>query len=90
MPCTAQYFHKADHVVVLGNHGVMEQGSWANIMMKAAAIAKFSPSRQVQDHAVRSTDLGKLDTELKLENETKPDLMRQAGNLTLYGESSFS
>lgn len=81
----AQHFPGADHIVVLGDNGVIDQGSWQNIKVKAASIAKFSPIDYAKDTTMLSTNFDKLAAQLRAKDETEQDLARQSGDPALYG-----
>lgn len=82
----AQYFQAAHHIVVLGDHRIMDQGNWQNIKIKAASIAKFSSSHHIKDNsAVLSAKFDELSAQLRAKDETEIDLARQSGDPALYG-----
>lgn len=81
---SAQHFPGADHIVVLGDNGVIDQGSWQNIKVKAASIAKFSPIDYAKDTTMLSTNFDKLAAQLRAKDETEQDLARQSGDPALY------
>ncbi|KAA8566279.1 hypothetical protein EYC84_008879 [Monilinia fructicola] len=81
---SSQYFQSADHVVVLGDHGIIDQGSWQSIKNKAGAIAKFSLGRQSKDNAVVAAAFDKLGAHVRAKDEAEADLARQSGASTLY------
>ncbi|KAI1179905.1 putative ABC transporter [Nemania sp. FL0916] len=82
---SSQYFHAADHIVVLSDHRIVEQGSWEEIQVKTAAISKFSSSHQVEESAVISANFDKFTAQLRAQDETEADLARQTGDPALYG-----
>lgn len=81
----AQFFPTADHVVVLGDGGVIDQGSWKDIKMKAASVAKFSAGSTTKDKALVSANSNRLNTQLRIKDEAEMDLTRQTGDTALYG-----
>ncbi|GAB0146635.1 hypothetical protein EsHS_00007028 [Epichloe bromicola] len=81
---SAQHFPGADHIVVLGDNGVIDQGSWQNIKVKAASIAKFSSDNYAKDITMLSTNFDKLAAQLRAKDETEQDLARQSGDPALY------
>jgi ATP-binding cassette, subfamily C (CFTR/MRP), member 1 len=83
----AQFFSHADHIVVLGDGEIKEEGSWDKIKGKTAAIAKFIPSR---DHfegfaTVEGVANFKLTAQLRARDEAEVDLARKTGDIALYG-----
>jgi hypothetical protein len=80
----AQYFQAADQIVVLGDHGIKEQGTWQAIQVKAVSIAKFTPGPQSKSD-VPSTNFDQLRTQFRAKDEAEVDLARQTGDLALYG-----
>ncbi|KAF2421220.1 putative ABC transporter [Tothia fuscella] len=84
--CNAsQYFESADHVVVLGDHGIVDQGNWQNIKIKAGAIAKFASQDHTKEKAVHSVALDKFIAQVRATDEARSDLARQSGDSALYG-----
>jgi hypothetical protein len=53
--------------------------------IKAASLAKISPSHHIKDNAVLSADFDKLSAQLRAKDETEIDLARQSGDPALYG-----
>jgi ATP-binding cassette subfamily C (CFTR/MRP) protein 1 len=86
----AQYFQAADHIVVLGDRGIIDQGNWQNIKIKAASIAKFSSSHHIKDNAILSANFDKLSAQLRAKDEIEIDLARQTGDPALYGNFPLS
>lgn len=83
---SSQYFQAADHIVVLGDHRIIDQGNWQNIKIKAASIAKFSSSHHTKvNNAVLSAKFDELSAQLRAKDETEIDLARQTGDPALYG-----
>jgi ABC-type Fe3+/spermidine/putrescine transport system ATPase subunit len=83
----AQFFSDADHIVVLGDGEVKEQGPWDKIKGKTAAIAKFIPSG---DHFEGFTTAegvanSKLTAQLRAKDDAEIDLARKTGDIALYG-----
>ncbi|KAF7874446.1 uncharacterized protein EAF02_008423 [Botrytis sinoallii] len=81
----AQYFQSADHVVVLGYHGITDQGSSQSIKIKAGSIAKFSSGNHVKDNAAVAAAFARLSTQVRAKDEAKIDLARRSGDAALYG-----
>ncbi|KAI0814233.1 putative ABC transporter [Xylaria sp. FL0064] len=82
---SSQYFQLADHIVVLGERGVIEQGSWKEIKAKASSVAKFSSSNHGKDNTVLSASFDKLSAQVRAKDEIKLDLERHTGDPSLYG-----
>ncbi|KAI1756695.1 putative ABC transporter [Xylaria castorea] len=82
---SSQYFQAADHIVVLGNHGIIDQGPWQTIKVKAASLAKFSASHHLSENANLSASFDKLSAQLRTKDETEVDLARQSGDPAIYG-----
>ena len=74
--------------MVLGDHGIIDQGNWQNIKIKAASIAKFSSSYHNKDNAALSANFDKLSAQLRAKDDTEIDLARQSGDPALYGNFS--
>ncbi|KAF7180682.1 hypothetical protein CNMCM7691_009973 [Aspergillus felis] len=81
---SSQYFQAADHVVVLGDHRIIDQGNWQDIRVKAASIAKFSSGHHTRDKAVLSANSDELSAQLRAKDEIEMDLARQIGDPALY------
>ncbi|KAM3089362.1 hypothetical protein ACMFMG_000965 [Clarireedia jacksonii] len=86
---SSQYFHSADHVVVLGEHGIVDQGHWKDIKLKARAIAKFSSGNHPNNNAAVSASFDKLSAQVRAKDEAELDLARQSGDSTLYGNPAL-
>ncbi|KAK9424055.1 putative ABC transporter [Seiridium unicorne] len=82
---STQYFPAADHIVILGDRGIIDQGSWQDIKVKATSIAKFSSSHGIKENAILSTNFEKLSAQLRAKDETEIELARQTGDIALYG-----
>ncbi|KAI0535783.1 putative ABC transporter [Xylaria digitata] len=80
---SSQYFEAADNIVVLDQHGVLEQGSWENIKVKAGSISKFSRTHNSKDNPVLSA-FDKLSKLAQVGIETEADLARRTGDPALY------
>ncbi|RAH71174.1 putative ABC transporter [Aspergillus aculeatinus CBS 121060] len=81
---SAQYFRSADHIVVLGEHQILDQGRWENLKIKAASIEKFPGTQHTQNNAVLAANFEKLGAQLRAKAETELDLARQTGDPALY------
>ncbi|KAI0127391.1 putative ABC transporter [Xylariales sp. AK1849] len=82
---SAQYFPAADHIVVLGDRGIIDQGKWQDLNIKATSIAKFSSSHTGKENVILSANYDKLSVQLRAKDETELDLARQTGDVALYG-----
>ncbi|KAK6853983.1 hypothetical protein PG995_010795 [Apiospora arundinis] len=82
---SAQYFPIADHIVVLGNGGVVKQGNWRMLNLNAAPISKLSSGHTGDESMVLSADYENLSHQLRANAETELDLARQTGDTALYG-----
>jgi hypothetical protein len=71
--------------VVLGDGRVVDQGSWKNLTVKAASIAKFSSGTASDENVALSANYRKLSDQLRTKAETELDLARQTGDTALYG-----
>ena len=82
----AQFFSSADHIVILGDGTVKEQGQWDDIREKAAAIEKFIPSSGAGASATSTPSATtKLTPQLRARDEAEADLARKTGDIALYG-----
>jgi ATP-binding cassette subfamily C (CFTR/MRP) protein 1 len=70
--------------VVLGDHEIKEQGTWQEIQVKTASVAKFSPSSQ-DKNTVLSANFDQLRAQFRATAEAEKDLARQTGDIALYG-----
>lgn len=80
-------FPAADHIILLGESRVLEQGPWQSLQGKSAATSKFVPGHisERQNHGVPSADLSKLQAQLRAKDEAEVDLARKTGDIALYG-----
>lgn len=81
----AQYFHAADHIVVLGDNSIVDQGTWERIGTKATSIAKFHSGREEKDSVILPAGFDKLGAQFRAKDEAEEDLSRQTGDSALYG-----
>ncbi|KAJ8131478.1 hypothetical protein O1611_g2147 [Lasiodiplodia mahajangana] len=81
---SSQYFQAADNIIVLGNRTIVDQGTWQEIKVKTASIAKFSSRSQAKENGTLSANFDKLSAQLRVKDETKADLARHTGDLSLY------
>ena len=70
--------------MVLGDHGIKEQGTWQEIKTKTASIAKFTLGPQ-DNNTVLSANFDQLRAQFRATDEAEVDLARQTGDLALYG-----
>ncbi|EDN95157.1 hypothetical protein SS1G_11032 [Sclerotinia sclerotiorum 1980 UF-70] len=82
---SSQYFQSADHVVVLGYHGIIDQGNWQTIKFETGSIAKFSSGNRSKDNLAVSAAFDKLSSQVQAKDEAEIDLARQSGDFALYG-----
>ncbi|KAI5860382.1 putative ABC transporter [Durotheca rogersii] len=82
---SSHHFPVADHIVILGECGVKEQGSWQSIKAKSAAITKFVPNIRNQPGSTPSANSNRLQAELRARDEAEVDLARKTGDFSLYG-----
>jgi ATP-binding cassette subfamily C (CFTR/MRP) protein 1 len=73
--------------VVLGDHGIIDQGSWQSIKIKAGSIAKFDSGNRAKDTTLVSATFEKL---VRAKDEAEIDLARQSGDSALYSNFPFS
>ncbi|KAK5653329.1 hypothetical protein OQA88_9020 [Cercophora sp. LCS_1] len=82
---STQFFPLADHIVILGDGGIKEQGKWDEIKSKTAIISKFIPKSHAHDgDAVALPNLANLSAKLRAKEEAEVDLARKTGDLSLY------
>ncbi|KAI1809574.1 putative ABC transporter [Poronia punctata] len=77
----SQYFELADHVVVLGQGRIVDQGKWADIRIKATTISKFITSHSSNQE---NTVVAHLNDQVWAKEDTEADLSRQTGDSALY------
>ncbi|KAM3547583.1 hypothetical protein MY1884_009514 [Beauveria asiatica] len=70
---STQFFSYAEHIVVLGNHGVIEQGPWSSIKIKAESIAKFSSATSATGSSPLAANLNSLNAQLRIKDEDEVD-----------------
>jgi ATP-binding cassette subfamily C (CFTR/MRP) protein 1 len=70
--------------VVLGDHGIKEQGTCQEINANTAATAKFTLGPQ-DKNTVLSANFDQLRAQFRATDEAEVDLARQTGDLALYG-----
>ncbi|KAI3328394.1 putative ABC transporter [Ustulina deusta] len=83
---SSQYFQAADHVVVLGNNSIVDQGPWQTIKVKSESLAKFSAtSHHLNENTKLAGGYDALNAQLRVKEETEADLARQTGDPAIYG-----
>ncbi|KAF5016110.1 hypothetical protein F66182_12314, partial [Fusarium sp. NRRL 66182] len=82
---TDQYFHAADHIVVLKDHEILDQGNWHKNQFKATFSTKLLSSYRNKDSTILAANFEKLNNQLRAKDETELDLARQTGDPSLYG-----
>ncbi|KAI0129811.1 putative ABC transporter [Xylariales sp. AK1849] len=82
---SSQYFQAADHIVVLDNRSIIDQGNWQSLSRKAISVAKFSPGHQVKDNALLAANFDRLGAQVRAKDESEMDLARRSGDPALYG-----
>lgn len=80
----AQHFKIADKIIVLGDHGIKEQGSWVTIQAKADSIGKFTSNLQSKNDVALSASFDRLGAQFRTTDEAKADLTRQTGDFAIY------
>ncbi|KAF2721401.1 putative ABC transporter [Polychaeton citri CBS 116435] len=78
---SSQYFQAAQHIVVLEEHRVADQGTWQNLKNKAASIAKFSTGHRSIDNTVLTASFNRLSAQLRAKDDTE----MESGDPALYG-----
>ena len=73
--------------MVLGDHGIKEQGTWQTIKVKAGSIEKLTLESQETNNIALSAKFDNLRAQLQAKDEAEVDLSRQTGDLSLYGIS---
>ncbi|EED19895.1 multidrug resistance protein, putative [Talaromyces stipitatus ATCC 10500] len=81
---STHYFHAADHIVVLKDREILDQGNWQNIQYKATSKAKFSSSSRGKDSIILLANTEKLNSQLRSKYEAEIDLARRTGDPALY------
>ncbi|KAI1297079.1 putative ABC transporter [Xylaria venustula] len=84
---SAQYYHIADQVVVLGDRTVKERGTWEELQHHGIALPKIIAKIHTphETDAATSKQFAKLSSQLQAKQEAEEDLVRQTGDLALYG-----
>ncbi|SMY20782.1 unnamed protein product [Zymoseptoria tritici ST99CH_1A5] len=84
-----QYFDLADHVVVLGNGTIVDQGLWSSIGKDAAAVAKFSAAPDStrspgSDEGAPATTSTKFNFATGAPSGLQQDFSQHTGDAALY------
>ncbi|KAJ3575139.1 hypothetical protein NPX13_g4135 [Xylaria arbuscula] len=88
---SSQYFQAADHVVVLGNSSVVDQGPWQAIKVRIDSVTKFSAaSHSLNENTKLEGGYDALNAQLRVKEETKADLARQTGDPAIYALIVFT
>lgn len=85
---STRHFASADRVVLLGDGGVREQGTWDSLQAKLAAIEKFIPPASGKDESKSAPEIDltrRLEAQLRVRDEAETDLARKTGDVALYG-----
>lgn len=75
--------------MVLGEQGIIDQGHWQDLKVKAAPVAKLSTDHQMKENAILSASFDRLGAQLQTKDETEKDLARQSGDPALYRKNSL-
>lgn len=86
----AQYYETADHLIILGERAILQQGSPADVKIKTGSIPKFSGSHVVKDSNTLLLNPSTLSAQVRLQDEAEIDYARQTGDSTLYGINLLS
>lgn len=70
--------------MVFGNHGIIDQGSWKNIKIKAASIAKFFSGNGPKGNPTVLAQFAQLNARIQAKDEAEIDLARRSGDTALY------
>ncbi|CZR52737.1 related to multidrug resistance protein [Phialocephala subalpina] len=82
---STQYFQAADQIVILGDGGVKEQGTWQELKTKSSTIMKFVPRTKEGSASALVAGFDRLSAQMRARDEAEVDLSRQTGDLALYG-----
>ncbi|OIW22995.1 putative ABC transporter [Coniochaeta ligniaria NRRL 30616] len=82
-----KHFSASDHVVLIGQCSVIEQGPWQSLQAMSAAMSKFIPAGGIgnRDDTPQSVDRNKLQAQVCAKEEAEVDLARKTGDFALYG-----
>ncbi|KAI5920739.1 putative ABC transporter [Camillea tinctor] len=84
---SAQYYHLADQIVVLGDRTVKDMGTWQELQDHGVNIPKIIEKIHMSQEsgAGPSKQFAKARSQLQAKDEAEEDLVRQTGDLALYG-----
>ncbi|KAI1405376.1 putative ABC transporter [Hypoxylon fuscum] len=84
---SSQYYHLSNQIIIIGEGGIREKGTWEELQGKVSAIVKFVPDSHTsgEDDTAQSENLVKLSAQLRATDEAEVDLSRQTGEFALYG-----
>ncbi|KAF8851871.1 putative ABC transporter [Acephala macrosclerotiorum] len=82
---SAHYFQAADQILIVGDGGIQEQGSWQDIKAKSNSIMKFVPKSRDASDGTLVAGFDKLNAQMRARDEAEVDLSRQTGDFALYG-----
>ena len=84
-----QLFELADNVVLLGDRGIKQQGSWETIKDELQSVEKFTKSSTSGQKDV-AEGVATLDSKLAhARDQAQADLTRKTGDIALYGIYTF-
>lgn len=83
----AQFFEFADHIVILGDDGIVEaQGDWQTLKVKPVSVTKIFVNYAAENNAQLAPHFDNLSAQLRAKDEIGVDLTRRSGDFTLYSE----
>ncbi|KAI8633828.1 putative ABC transporter [Xylariaceae sp. FL1651] len=83
---SSQYFHLADQIVIMSEGGIHKEGCWEDLQGEFTAIAKFTIDGQSRSETstILSSDLSRLNAQLRAKDGAELDLPRCTGDFSLY------
>lgn len=85
---SAQYYHLADEVIILGDHGIRQRGRGLEMKHKSAAILKplvnDGGEAETASQSPSSQTFDRLTSQARREAEAEVDLARKTGDFTIY------
>lgn len=85
---SAQYYHLADEVIVLGDHGIQQRGRGLEMKHRSAAILKTlvgnGGEAGTTSQGPSSENFDRLNAQVRREAEAEVDLARKTGDLAIY------
>ncbi|KAH7400242.1 P-loop containing nucleoside triphosphate hydrolase protein [Cadophora sp. MPI-SDFR-AT-0126] len=82
---SAQYFHLADEIIVLGDRTIQTRGSWGELKSDLSQITKVQISESETRHVPSETDLTNTKAQERRKEDAAEDLARKTGDFALYG-----